>query len=147
LPTRAVIVIRGVHVEVGCAEALPFANDAFDHALAQLVVNFMADPPAGVAEMQRATRSGGTVTAAVWDAAVAIDPSAADRDEGRCMPYCTPHELGGLLATRGLTDVEVIPATSPPAMTASRISGTRWSWASLLPARTPPRCRPCAAPR
>lgn len=49
------------------AEALPFADEAFDAALAQLVVHFMRDPAAGIAEMTRVTRPGGTVAACVWD--------------------------------------------------------------------------------
>jgi SAM-dependent methyltransferase len=56
-----------VRVEVGAAESLPFADDEFDAALAQLVVNFMSDAAAGVREMRRVTRPGGTVAAAVWD--------------------------------------------------------------------------------
>jgi ubiquinone/menaquinone biosynthesis C-methylase UbiE len=42
-----------VRVEAATAEALPFADAAFDNALAQLAVNFMAEPPAGVQEMRR----------------------------------------------------------------------------------------------
>jgi hypothetical protein len=30
-----------------------------------------------------------------WDAAVALDPSAVDRDEGRCMPFCTTTSSAG----------------------------------------------------
>src|SRR6478609_2550584 len=59
--------VPGVHVEVAAAEELPFADGEFDHALAQLVVNFMSDPPKGVREMRRVTRHGGRVSAAVWD--------------------------------------------------------------------------------
>jgi SAM-dependent methyltransferase len=114
--------LPGVDVEAASAEALPFRDAAFDHALSQLVVNFMTDPPTGVREMQRVTRPGGTVAAAVWDyagemtllrrfwdAAVALDPSAADRDEGRCMPFCTAEELGGLWSAAGLAEVRVSP--------------------------------------
>jgi SAM-dependent methyltransferase len=57
----------GVHVVEGPAEALPFADDDFDAALAQLVVHFMADPVGGIAEMARVTRPGGVVAACVWD--------------------------------------------------------------------------------
>ena len=54
-------------VRSGGAEQLPFADDAFDVALAQLVVHFMADPVAGLREMARVTRPGGVVAACVWD--------------------------------------------------------------------------------
>jgi SAM-dependent methyltransferase len=109
--------LPGVRVEVAASEALPFDDDAFDHAFAQLVVNFMTDPLAGVGEMRRVTCSGGTVAAAVWeyagemtllrrfwDAAVALDPSAADHDEGS-MPFCAPGQLAELWSAVGLTDV------------------------------------------
>src|SRR5205814_1491765 len=49
------------------AESLPFADDEFDAALAQLVVHFMAEPVRGIAEMARVTRPGGVVAASVWD--------------------------------------------------------------------------------
>jgi SAM-dependent methyltransferase len=57
----------GVEVTLGSAEELPYADDAFDAALAQLVVHFMSDPVAGLAEMGRVTRPGGVVAACVWD--------------------------------------------------------------------------------
>lgn len=115
--------LPGVRLAVAAAESLPFADGSFDHALAQLVVNFMTDPPAGVREMCRVTRAGGTVAAAVWDfagemtllrrfwdAAVALDPAVADRDEGRVMPYCTPVELRELWTGAGLADATVSEA-------------------------------------
>ena len=57
----------GVEVELAPAENLPFPDDAFDAALAQLVVHFMKDPVAGLAEMARVTRRDGVVAASVWD--------------------------------------------------------------------------------
>lgn len=48
-------------------ERLPFPDDAFDFALAQLVVHFMSDPVGGLREMARVTRPGGVVAACVWD--------------------------------------------------------------------------------
>ncbi len=57
----------GVDVRVAAAERLPFAADAFDAALAQLVVHFMNDPVVGLSEMARVTRPGGVVAACVWD--------------------------------------------------------------------------------
>jgi SAM-dependent methyltransferase len=111
--------VPGAQVEVGAAEALPFADGTFDVALSQLVVNFMSDAPAGVGEMRRVTRRGGAVASAVWDyaegmtllrrfwdAAAALDPAAASLDEGASMPYCRADELGELWREAGLEDVE-----------------------------------------
>jgi len=109
----------GVRFEVGDALALPFSDDAFDRTLSMLVLNFVPDPAAALQQMIRVTRSGGVVAAAVWDygdemqmlrtfwdAAVALDPEAAPRDE-RHMPLST----GGALAElwRGLRDVDEQP--------------------------------------
>ena len=113
----------GVDVRVAAAEALPFEDAAFDHALAQLVVNFMADAHKGVGEMRRVTRPGGRVSAAVWDyregmtllrtfwdAAAATDPDGAEADEGRQMSFATPEELRMLWVQVGMRDVDVTEA-------------------------------------
>ena len=63
-----------VDVRAGVAEALPFDDDSVDLALAQLVVHFMSDPVAGLSEMRRVTRPGGTVAACVWDHAGGSGP-------------------------------------------------------------------------
>ena len=112
----------GVQVELAGAELLPFEDDEFDVALAQPVVNFMDDPRAGVGEMRRVTRAGGTVGAAVWDygsgmtllrsfwdSAAATDPSGGQRDE-RNMRMSIPSELGDLWTEVGLGQVEVSEA-------------------------------------
>jgi SAM-dependent methyltransferase len=114
--------LPGVQVDVAAAEALPFDDSAFDGVLAQLVVNFMKDAKAGGREMCRVARAGGSVSAAVWDyagemtmlrrfwdAVVAVDPTAADRDEGR-MPFCTPGSLGELWSSTDMKDVQVSQA-------------------------------------
>ncbi len=59
--------LPGVSVERASAEHLPFPDQSFDAVLAQLVVHFMADPFAGLAEMRRVTRPHGVVAACVWD--------------------------------------------------------------------------------
>jgi SAM-dependent methyltransferase len=64
----------GVDVRQAPAEALPFADASFDVALAQLVVHFMTDPIAGLAEMARVTRLGGIVATCVWDHAGGLGP-------------------------------------------------------------------------
>lgn len=106
----------GVDVRQASAEALPFENATFDVALAQLVVHFMSDPVAGLAEMRRVTRPGGVVVACVWDhaggkgplgvfwdAARELDPSV--QDEG-ALPGAREGHLAELFRDAGLTDVE-----------------------------------------
>ncbi|MEO6349361.1 MAG: class I SAM-dependent methyltransferase [Candidatus Limnocylindrales bacterium] len=112
----------GVSVQLASAESLPFPDTTFDHALAQLVVNFMTDPVAGVSEMRRVARPGGRVTAAVWDyggemtllrtfweAAAAVDPQGGTQDE-RNARLSTPGELRSLWTDVGLAGIEVVPA-------------------------------------
>jgi SAM-dependent methyltransferase len=57
----------GVDVRRASAERLPYGDGIFDVTLAQLVVHFMTDPVAGLREMARVTRPGGSVAACVWD--------------------------------------------------------------------------------
>ena len=64
----------GVDVRKATAEELPFDGHSFDAALAQLVVHFMRDPVAGIREMARVVRPGGTVAACVWDFGGGADP-------------------------------------------------------------------------
>jgi len=49
------------------AEELPWPDGSFDAALAQLVIAFMADADAGVAEMRRVVEPGGVVAVCMWD--------------------------------------------------------------------------------
>lgn len=59
----------GVDVRLSAAEDLPYPDGTFDASFAQLVVHFMSDPVAGIAEMARVTRAGGVISACVWDLA------------------------------------------------------------------------------
>ena len=106
----------GVDVQRASAERLLFPDGAFDAALAQLVVHFMADPAEGLREMKRVTSSGGTVAACVWDhagersplsvfwrAARELDPGV--RDESQFAGAREGH-LGKLFNAAGLTSVE-----------------------------------------
>jgi SAM-dependent methyltransferase len=108
----------GVDVRLGSAEELPFEDDFFDAALAQLVVHFMADPAAGVAEMRRVTRPGGVVVACVWDHAGGHGPISplweAMRDldlsgEGESrLVGSREGDLHALFASAGLDAVEEV---------------------------------------
>jgi SAM-dependent methyltransferase len=108
--------LPGIDVRQAPAEHLPFADDSFDAALAQLVVHFMADPVAGLAEMRRVTRPGGVVVACVWDhaggkgplgafwqAARELDPEVHDEGD---LPGAREGHLAELFADARQTDVE-----------------------------------------
>lgn len=56
-----------IHIQQADACALPFEDNSFDRALSLLVLHFIPEPAKAVAEMQRVTRPGGVVSAAVWD--------------------------------------------------------------------------------
>jgi SAM-dependent methyltransferase len=105
-----------VTVQHAPAEDLPFADDSFDVAMAQLVVHFMADPVAGLREMSRVAHRGGVVAACVWDheggkgplglfwdAVSQLDPGA--RTESGMAGTREGH-LVQLFGEAGLTEVE-----------------------------------------
>jgi SAM-dependent methyltransferase len=84
--------LPGIEVSRAAAERLPFAENAFDAAVAQLVVHFMADPVAGLAEMRRVTRRGGVVAACVWDYAGGRGPLGVFWDAARATRPDAPDE-------------------------------------------------------
>lgn len=117
---------RPVGVGIADAAALPARNRSVDYVVSGLMLNFLSDPARAVAEMTRPCRPGGVVAAYVWDyadgmqpirmfwdAAVAIDPSAADLDEGRRFPLCRPDRLADLFEHAGLAQVDATSITVP----------------------------------
>lgn len=111
-----------VRFVVADARALPVADGAWDVAVSGLALNFLPEPAEGVAEMARAVRAGGQVSAYVWDyaegmellrrfwdAVTVTDPAAAELDEGRRFPMCRPDPLHALWTGAGLEDVRVTP--------------------------------------
>jgi len=110
----------------GSATAIPLGDAAVDVVVSGLVLNFIPDPRAALAEMARVTARGGTIAAYVWDyagkmelirffwdAAVELDPGAAKLDEGARFPLCRPDALEMLFAGARLKDVEVRPIDTP----------------------------------
>jgi SAM-dependent methyltransferase len=106
----------GVDVRQASAERLPFEGRAYDAALAQLVVHFMSDPVAGLAEMARVTRREGVVAACVWDhaggqgplslfweATHELDPDVEDESH---LAGAREGHLGELFEAAGLHEVE-----------------------------------------
>lgn len=104
------------HVED--VQALDLDSATFDVAVSGLVLNFVPRPERMTAEMVRVVRPGGTVALYVWDyagemqlmrhfwdAAVALDPTATEQDEGRRFPICKPEPLARLCAAAGLRAV------------------------------------------
>jgi SAM-dependent methyltransferase len=106
----------GVSVQRAAAEELPFEDRAFDAALAQLVVHFMAHPVVGLREMARVTRTDGVVAACVWDhgggqgplnvfwqAARELDPDVEGESQ---LAGAREGHLGQLFRAAGLHEIE-----------------------------------------
>ena len=110
----------------GSATAIPLNDASVDVVVSGLVLNFVPDQPAALAEMARVTVQGGTIAAYVWDyagkmelmrffwdAAVELDPEAAKLDEGPRFPLCHPEALEKLYGDAGLQGVAVRPIDIP----------------------------------
>jgi SAM-dependent methyltransferase len=106
----------GVSVQRAAAEQLPFGDQEFDAALAQLVVHFMTDPVAGLREMARVTREHGVAAACVWDhaggggplsvfweAVHELDPEVEDESQ---LAGAREGHLSELLEAAGLREIE-----------------------------------------
>jgi len=109
--------LPGVDVRRAAAEQLPFPDGVFDVSLAQLVVHFMTDPAAGLRDMARVTRPGGTIGACVWDhagqrgpltafwrAVRDLDPAARDESD---LAGAREGDLARRFAAAGLADAQV----------------------------------------
>ena len=105
---------------VGSAEKLELSDGIFDAAVSGLVLNFVPHPEKAVAEMRRVTVSGGVVATYLWDyagkmelmryfwdAAISLDRTALELDEGRRFPLCQSQPLEKLFSSAGLRNVEV----------------------------------------
>lgn len=106
----------------GSATALPLGAGECDVVVSGLVLNFVPDLPAALAEMRRVTASDGTLAAYVWDyadgmeiiryfwdAAVSLDTATARLHEGIRFPVCSPSALKSAFEAAGLTEVETTP--------------------------------------
>ncbi|MDX6505914.1 MAG: hypothetical protein QOG06_558 [Gaiellaceae bacterium] len=106
--------VPGADVRTGAAEQLPWPDDSFDSALAQLVIHFLEEPVLGVAEMRRVVRPGGVVAACSWDfpamqllrtfweSVRQLDPSTP----GESLPYMSLESIAQLGDDAGLQSVE-----------------------------------------
>jgi SAM-dependent methyltransferase len=110
----------------GSATVIPLDDASVDVVVSGLVLNFVPDQRAALAEMARVTAAGGTIAAYVWDyagrmelmrffwdAAVELDSDAAKMDEGNRFPLCRPQALKQLFASAGLLGIDVKPIDIP----------------------------------
>lgn len=110
----------------GDAQKIPLPDACVDVTVSGLVLNFVPDAAAGVAQMARVTHGGGVIAGYVWDyagkmelmrhfwdAAVALDPAAAKLDEGPRFPLCRPDALAALFEQAGLRDVRTTAIDVP----------------------------------
>jgi SAM-dependent methyltransferase len=111
-------------VHLAPAENLPLPDGSADIVVSGLVLNFIPDLAAALAEMKR-VGSDGVVAAYVWDysggmdmlrlfwdSADEIDP-AGSIDEGRRFPLCRPDALARAFESAGLANPEVVPLVIP----------------------------------
>jgi SAM-dependent methyltransferase len=106
-----------LEVEEAPAEALPWGSKVFDVALAQLVVAFVSDAPAAVAEMARVARR---VAVCMWgveevDMFAAIDRTAEAVGASRATEprrYRTAQEIRDLLAPLGEVESAELDVTA-----------------------------------
>jgi SAM-dependent methyltransferase len=142
-----VIVLRerfpDVEVQEASAESLPFEAGSFDVALAQLVVAFVSDGPAAVAEMARVARR---VAVCMWGVAEvdmfrAIDATAEAIGASRATEprrYRTAGEVHGLLAPHGEVETAELDVTADYAdfqefwLALSRGVGPAGQWVASL---------------
>jgi len=116
---------RATFIE-GEAEQLPLDARGVDVVVAGLVLNFVHDVPAALAEMRRGSRPDATIAGYVWDyagemqmlrrfwdAAVDLDPKAAELDEGRRFPIAQPDRLAQAFRDAGLETVETAAIEVP----------------------------------
>ncbi|MFH1602605.1 MAG: methyltransferase domain-containing protein [Pseudomonadota bacterium] len=110
----------GATLHVGSAAAIPLSASSVDAVVSGLVLNFVPDVPAALAEMRRVSKPGGAIAAYVWDyedqmdlirifwdAAVALDEGARQLHEGFRFPICSSAALRAAFEGAGLSNIEV----------------------------------------
>jgi len=102
------------------ADNLPTTLAGYDVVVSSLVLNFLPDPTAALREMRSRAAEDGIVAACLWDyaggmqflrrfwdAAVELDPTARQYDEGERFPICSPSALEAAFRQAGFSRVRV----------------------------------------
>ncbi len=103
---RTAVADQRVQFLTASADQLPRRPAGYDVVASSLVLNFIPDPTRALREMRSLAADDGIVAACVWDygggmqflrrfwdAAVELDPSARQYDEGERFPICSPTAL------------------------------------------------------
>jgi len=111
---------------VGDARRLPFRDGTFGGVVSALVLNFIPDLAAALAEVHRVVGPGGIAAAYVWDysgemqflrrfwdAAFLIDESSAKLDEGKKFTIARPERLERAFGEAGFSEVTTWPIDIP----------------------------------
>jgi trans-aconitate methyltransferase len=110
---------RDVTFITASADDFPMREGGYDIITSLLALNFFPSAPRALQRMCSATRSGGIVSACVWDyagemqflryfweSAKRFDTTGQHVDEGERFPLCNPEALTQLFTGAGLDDVE-----------------------------------------
>lgn len=120
---RSMVTDKRVAFEIADAGRLPAPDAAMDVVTSALVLNFLPDRPAALAEMKRVLKPGGLLSFYVWDypgggmgfigefwkAAAALDDKAKALDEAARFPFCTREGLSELCREAGLPSPSIAP--------------------------------------
>jgi len=116
---EATIQDRRITFETGDITTLPYQDATFNQIFTHLVLQFVPNSSAAIAELSRVLKPGGSMAATVWDArggfifyrlfldtAAMLDP-AADELRGKLLtrPLMRPGELAAAWQSAGLIDV------------------------------------------
>lgn len=120
---RGTVLDSRVRFAVAGAELLPTQDASIDAVGSGLVLNFVPDRTAALAEIVRVLRPGGLLGFYVWDypggglgfmkafwqAVLDVDPSSANREQSARSQFCTPEGLSALCRDAGFPEPEVTP--------------------------------------
>lgn len=113
-------------LRTGDATSIPLPDASVEVIASGLVLNFVPDLNVAFKEIARVAATGSTFGAYVWDyaegmqlmrhfwdAAVALNPQAAELGEGRRFPLCHPDALREQVCRAGFHDAEVTAIDVP----------------------------------